>query len=128
MKWIKVTERLPDTKIINNFFVKQRWKDSDEPWFPGTCVYSGEWEISDTYEVLEWLDETADEYTELKQSHQPLYTAREQVWLDAWHLLAKEFNCNNPDIAKKWADAALKAFDEQFTVIPTPEGSGEPDY
>lgn len=61
MKWIKVNERLPDSKVINTYFVKLRMKNSEEGWFPGAITYSGEWEISEDYEVIEWLDENENE-------------------------------------------------------------------
>lgn len=56
--WVKCSERQPTDKIVETYFVKLKVKDSDEEWFPGTCTFSGEWEISKGYEVVEWLDES----------------------------------------------------------------------
>jgi hypothetical protein len=61
MKWIKVTDRLPDLSIVNTYFVKQREKNTSEDWFPQVCTFSGDWEISDDYEIIEWLDEKENE-------------------------------------------------------------------
>jgi len=58
MRWILCSERLPSSKMVDTYFVKQRIKDSNEDWFPGAITYSGEWEISEDYEVIEWLDES----------------------------------------------------------------------
>jgi len=40
--------------------------------------------------------------------------ARKQLWISAWAGVASAFNCKEPESATKWADAALKAFDERF--------------
>jgi len=68
MRWVNCSEGLPSNYIVNTYFVKQRMKGSDEDWFPGVCTYSRghdsfswEWEISEDYEVIEWLDENDNE-------------------------------------------------------------------
>lgn len=40
---------------------------------------------------------------------------RESVWVQAWIAVANANDCKSPDIATKYADACLKAFDERFT-------------
>jgi len=58
MKWIKASERLPESG--NLYFVKMLLTgDEDHEWFPATCNFYKEWEYTDdTYNVIEWLDET----------------------------------------------------------------------
>ena len=41
---------------------------------------------------------------------------RKQVWLDAWCACASAFNCSQAEVATKWADKALAAFDERFKL------------
>jgi len=47
---------------------------------------------------------------------------RRQCWIDAWCAVASAFNCKEPKDATKWADAALKAYDERFNK-PEPNGN-----
>lgn len=39
---------------------------------------------------------------------------RRQCWIDAWCAAASCFNMDKPEKAAKWADHALKDFDERF--------------
>lgn len=39
---------------------------------------------------------------------------RRQCWIDAYCAVANTHNCMHWESAIRWADAALKAFDEQF--------------
>lgn len=43
---------------------------------------------------------------------------RKSLWSSAWIQTANASDCKSTDTATRWADAALKAFDERF---PTPK-------
>jgi len=40
---------------------------------------------------------------------------RRECWIKAWAAAASCFNMDKEETADKWADHALKAFDERFT-------------
>lgn len=46
-----------------------------------------------------------------------LSTARRKLWCDVWVAMALSTTCDRPDIARDWADAAVKDFDERFNLI-----------
>lgn len=46
-----------------------------------------------------------------KEEHEKL---RKKVWADAWCATASAWNCKDTTAAARWADAALKDFDERF--------------
>lgn len=46
---------------------------------------------------------------------------RKDCWVKAWCSVASAFNCKEPKDATKWANEALKAFDEKFNQTPTPK-------
>lgn len=48
-----------------------------------------------------------------KQEHELM---RRKVWSDAWSMTANANDCKATDTATRYADAALKAFDERFPV------------
>jgi len=39
---------------------------------------------------------------------------RKEIWIGAWIGVANAVNCRYSSSATKWADEALKAFDERF--------------
>lgn len=39
---------------------------------------------------------------------------RRAIWIQAWSAVASAWNSKEADVATKWADKALKAFDERF--------------
>ena len=39
---------------------------------------------------------------------------RRECWINAWCAVASAFNCKLPKDATRWADEALKEFDERF--------------
>lgn len=41
---------------------------------------------------------------------------RRECWIKAWAAAASCFNMDKTEKATKWADAALKAFDERFKI------------
>lgn len=61
MKWIKVSDRNPAKNYIDVFHCNVRMKGTDENLFPMGVTFSGEWEIDDEYEVIEWLYEPTKE-------------------------------------------------------------------
>lgn len=42
---------------------------------------------------------------------------RRQCWIDAWCATASAWNCKDPESATRWADKALKEFDNRFINI-----------
>lgn len=43
---------------------------------------------------------------------------RKYLWVNAWISTANSPDCKKSNIATKWADEALKAFDERFPMSP----------
>lgn len=39
---------------------------------------------------------------------------RKEIWINAWCSVANALNCRKPEDATRWADKALKDFDERF--------------
>lgn len=54
---ISVKERNPNNGKIDSYHVNIRPIGSEEECFPDSVTFSGEWEVSDGYEVVEWLEE-----------------------------------------------------------------------
>ena len=55
MDFVNVNERTP--KDGDTYHCNIRMKDTDEATFPASLTFfKGEWEISEGYEVVEWLD------------------------------------------------------------------------
>jgi len=52
----------------------------------------------------------------LKNYNMTLQETRMKVWADAWCSTANAITCSKPEAATKWADQALKDFDERFIV------------
>ncbi len=78
--WISVNERLPKGNLTDTYFVKQKIKDSDESWFPGTCTFSCEWEIDDMYEVTHWLSESLSIPTESEKDKRTIRDMVESIF------------------------------------------------
>lgn len=55
-----------------------------------------------------------------RQEHELM---RRQVWRDAWAATANANDCKSTDVATRYADAALEAFDRRF---PPLKDDGEP--
>ena len=60
---------------------------------------------------LRWRETTYEPEPDPEQGRDP---ARERVWREAWVAVAGTWNSNSAEIATKWADAALAAFDARF--------------
>ena len=51
---------------------------------------------------------------------------REEVWINAWCVVANAINCETSETATKWADKCLIEFDKRFTnKIMTPKEKAE---
>lgn len=50
---------------------------------------------------------------------------REEVWHRAWIALAAGFNVREHQVATRWADACLAAFDERFPATIAQPKSGD---
>jgi hypothetical protein len=53
---VKASERNPPENIINTYHTIIRMIDMGEVGFPSGTTYSSEWEVSEDYEVIEWLE------------------------------------------------------------------------
>ena len=55
-----------------------------------------------------------------KQNLQPTeqLNNREAVWLHAWTAVARADNSYESNVATRWADECLKAFDLRFPKVP----------
>jgi hypothetical protein len=74
-RWVKASERLPE--IGDLYHTNIRMRDSGEETFPShENFYDGEWQISEAYEVIEWLEE----YTPSKEEGGADWKKRFQNW------------------------------------------------
>lgn len=72
--------------------------------------------ILEAVERFGGLDPEAIDTAEQKQYAHSL--VRQQVWSSAFNHVASSATCPKSDVAIRWADIALSAFDERFTPKP----------